>query len=47
MRPAIKALGSTVGFANISFSNNKPVKIIFKIGGVGSITYYLAPRIQP
>ncbi len=47
MRPAIKALGSTVGFANIHFSNNKPVKIIFKIGGVGSITYYLAPRITP
>ena len=47
MRPAIKALGSTVGFANIHFSNNKPVKIIFKIGGVGSITYYLAPRIAP
>jgi len=46
LRPAIKSLGSTVGFANIHFSNNKPVKIIFKIGGVGSITYYLAPRIQ-
>jgi proliferating cell nuclear antigen len=47
LRPAIKALGTTVGFANCHFSNNKPVKIIFKIGGVGSITYYLAPRIQP
>lgn len=46
MRPAIKALGTTVGFANINFSNNKPVKMIFKIGGSGSITYYLAPRIK-
>ena len=45
MRPAIKALGTTVGFANIHFSNNKPVKIVFKIGGVGSITYFLAPRM--
>lgn len=46
MRPAIKALGSTVGFASCSFSHNKPIKMIFKLGGVGSITYYLAPRIQ-
>ena len=46
MRPAIKALGTTVSLANIFFSNNKPVKMIFKLGGVGSITYYLAPRIQ-
>jgi proliferating cell nuclear antigen len=46
MRPAIKALGTTVGFANVHFSNNKPAKFIFKIGGSGSITYYLAPRIQ-
>ncbi len=45
LRPAIKALGTTVGFANIHFSNNKPVKIVFKIGGVGSITYFLAPRM--
>ncbi len=45
LRPAIKALGTTVGFANMHFSNNKPVKIIFKLGGVGSITYFLAPRM--
>ncbi len=45
LRPAIKALGTTVGFANCHFSNNKPIKMVFKLGGVGSITYYLAPRL--
>lgn len=45
MRPAIKALGSTVGLASCNFSNNKPIKMIFKIGGSGSITFFMAPRV--
>jgi proliferating cell nuclear antigen len=45
LSPAVKALSSSGGKISISMAQNKPLQFEFKIGSVGRIIFFLAPRV--
>ena len=46
LNPIIKAVGSTVETVTCEFSTAKPLRIEFKVANLGSIHFYLAPRVE-
>ena len=46
LNPIIKAVGSTVEAVTCEFSTAKPLRIEFKVANLGSIHFYLAPRVE-
>lgn len=46
LMPMIKAMGTSAGFTTCQLSNNKPLRVEFKVADVGVIHFYLAPRIE-
>ena len=46
LSPVVKAVGTTASSVSCEFSNEKPMRIEFKIAGIGRIHFYLAPRVE-
>ncbi len=46
LSPVVKAVGTTASSVSCEFSNEKPLRIEFKIAGIGRIHFYLAPRVE-
>lgn len=46
LMPMIKAMGTSAGFTTCELSNNKPLRIEFKVADIGVIHFYLAPRVE-
>ena len=46
LKPIVKAVGSAVDSVKCEYSDNKPLRVEFKISAVGVIHFYLAPRVE-
>ena len=46
LMPMIKAMGTSAGFTICYLSNNKPLKVEFRVADVGVVRFYLAPRVS-
>ena len=46
LNPVVKAVGTTTGSIICEYSSAKPLRIEFKVGNIGRIHFYLAPRVE-
>ena len=46
LTPVVKAVGTTTGSITCEYSSAKPLRIEFKVGNIGRIHFYLAPRVE-
>ena len=46
LNPIIKAVGTTVDVVTCEYSNEKPLRIEFKVENIGRIHFFLAPRVE-
>jgi len=44
--PVVKAVGNTAGLITCEFSDQKPLRVEFKVANIGRIHFYLAPRVE-
>ena len=46
LNPIVKAVGNAVGSITCEYSGAKPLRVEFRVAGVGRIHFYLAPRVE-